>query len=174
MGAANDVTDDTSGKQAQVRAATLRISELIRHCKLICAAPGDDLAIWRADEDNDGVIDPTELVYLEAGQNRDRLQLLEFLWSIGWPLALSDIRDINTKEALILAGTTRRTVLVPECSNVAFVGLDDVVARSRFVGISFNLSENDIVRQYQINAGLRGWAGHLLTEAGDSIVSDDD
>jgi len=37
---AYDATDDTDRKQAQVRYASLRISELIRHCKLICAVSG--------------------------------------------------------------------------------------------------------------------------------------
>ncbi|MCH7559430.1 MAG: prepilin-type N-terminal cleavage/methylation domain-containing protein, partial [Planctomycetes bacterium] len=50
MGTANDVADDSSQKQAQVRYATLRISELIRHCKLICGTPGSDVAVWRADD----------------------------------------------------------------------------------------------------------------------------
>jgi len=45
VGVANDTTDDTSQKQAQVRYATLRISDLIRHCKLICGAPNGDLAV---------------------------------------------------------------------------------------------------------------------------------
>jgi len=68
LGSANETSDDTSEKQAQVRYATLRISELIRYCKLICAAPGDDLAVWRADDNADGEINPQELVYLEMGR----------------------------------------------------------------------------------------------------------
>lgn len=174
MGAANDVTNDTSQKQAQVRSATLRISELIKHCKLICAAPGDDLAIWRADDNADGKINPTELVYLEAGQARDRLQILEFSGPTAWDLTLSDTGDTNTKDALILACTPTRALLVPQCSNVQFVGLDPVVPRSRFVGITFELVENDVTRQYQVNGALRGWSGHLLNATADTIVSDDD
>jgi hypothetical protein len=174
VSSANDATDDTSWKQAQVRAATLRISDLIRHCKLICAAPGDDLAVWRADDNNDGKINPTELVYIEAGQLRDRLQLLEFSWAMSWDLTLSELTDTNTKEALILACTTRQIVVVPQCSNVRFSGLDAVVPRSRFVSISFDLGENNTTHRYQISASLRSWAGNLLNETGDSIVSDDD
>lgn len=173
-GAANDVTDDTSWKQAQVRAATLRIAELIRHSKLICAAPGDDLVIWRADDNNDAKINPTEVVYVEAGQSRDRLQLLEFSWAMSWDLTLGELADNNTKEALKMACTTQQTVLVPECSNVEFTGLDAVLPESRFVSISFDLPENNVVHHYQINTALRGWAGNLLNETGDSIVADDD
>lgn len=173
LGAANDATDNRAEKQAQVRYASLRISELIRHCKLICGTPGNDLTIWRADDNNDRKINPTELVYLEAGQERERLQLLEFSWSGSWDLTISELKDVNTKSALILACTERRTVMVPECSNVEFQ-FDALPPRSRFVNISFDLVENDVARQYQINAALRSWAGHLLNEAGDAIVSDDD
>jgi prepilin-type N-terminal cleavage/methylation domain-containing protein len=169
VSSANDVTDDTSWKQAQVRAATLRISDLIRHCKLICAAPGDDLAIWRADDNDDGKINPTELVYIEAGQLRDRLQLLEFSWAMSWDLTLSELTDTNTKEALMLACTTRQIVVVPQCSNVQFSG-----PRSRFVSISFDLAQNNTTHRYQLSASLRSWAGNLLNDAGDAIVSDDD
>lgn len=173
LGAANDATDDTSRKQAQLRYTTLRISDLIRHCRLICGMPGNDLAIWRADDNNDGKINPTELVYLEAGQEKDRLGLLEFSWTGSWELTISETQDINTKTALILACTERRTVLMPECSDVQF-HLDDVPPQSRRVGISFNLTENEIERNYQINAALRGWAGNLLNAAADSIITDDD
>jgi prepilin-type N-terminal cleavage/methylation domain-containing protein len=174
VSAANDAADDTSSKQAQVRAATLRISDLIRHSRLICAAPGDDLVIWRADDNNDGNINPTELVYLEAGQLTDQLGLLEFSWAFAWNLTLAELADINTKEALTLACTTQRTLVVPQCSNVRFAGLDVVVPRSRFVSIAFDLAEDNRTHQYQISASIRSWAGNLLNEAGDSIVSDDD
>ena len=35
MGVANDAGNDTTYKQAQVRYATLRISELIRNCRFV-------------------------------------------------------------------------------------------------------------------------------------------
>ncbi|HUT29963.1 MAG TPA: prepilin-type N-terminal cleavage/methylation domain-containing protein [Sedimentisphaerales bacterium] len=174
VGAANDATDDTARKQAQVRAATLRISELIRYSRMICAAPGNDLAIWRADDDKDGMIDPTELVYLEAGQLRDRLQLLQFSWTMSWDLTLGELADTNTKEALMLACTTTCIPLMPQCSNVQFSGLQDVVPQTRSVTVSFDLEENNVLNHYQINASLRCRAENLLNDTGDSIVSDDD
>ena len=172
MGTANDISDDTAQKQAQLRYATVRVSELIRHCKLICATTGDDLAIWRADDNDDGKINPTELVYLEAGQERDYLQLLDFSWSVNWNLSLDDIRDINTKDVLIMTCTERRTLIMPECSNVEFT-FDAAPPNSGFVSISFGLSENNVVCRYQINAALCSRAGHLLDGAG-NIVEDDD
>ncbi|UCF43196.1 MAG: prepilin-type N-terminal cleavage/methylation domain-containing protein [Planctomycetota bacterium] len=170
---ANDVSDDTSQKQAQVRYATLRISELIRHCKLICGAPGDDLCIWRADDNGDDKINPTELVYIESGTGRDFLQLLDFTWSASWNLTLFETQDINTKDALVMACDERRMLVVPECSNVRFA-FDEAPPMSKLVSISFELYENGVTRQYQINASLRGWTGHLLNATADAIVSDDD
>lgn len=173
LGAANDAADDISQKQAQVRYATLRISDLIRHCKLICGTVGNDLVIWRVDDNNDGKINPEELVYLESGQDRDRLQLLEFSWSDSWELTISETQDINTKSTLILSCTERRTVLVPECSNVQFT-TDLAPPWSKVVNITFNLAENGGMCQYQINSALRGWAGHLLDSSGEIVSIDDD
>lgn len=169
----HDATDDTSQKQAQVRYATLRISELIRHCKLICGAPGDDLCIWRSDDNGDGKINPIELVYIESGMGRDFLQLMDFTWSASWDLTLLETQDINTKEALVVACDERMMMVVPECSNVQFA-FDQAPPMSKSVTISFELYENGMTRQYQISASLRSWAGHLLSATSDAIVADDD
>lgn len=168
MGAANDQTNDTSQKQAQVRYATLRISELIRHCKLICGTPGNDLAVWRADDNNDGQININELVYIERGTARDYLRLCEFPSSDTSLVSLSDIATLSASDYSVTY-----VPLVPQCSNVEF-GFDVVPPKSRFVSITFYVLENDFVHLYQISAALRGWAGNLLDGSGNNIVSDDD
>ncbi len=166
--AANDATDDSSQKQAQVRFTTLRISELIRHCKLICGTPNGDLAVWRADDNGDGQININELIYIERGMGRDYLRLCEFPSSDTSLVSLSDIETLSTGDYIVTY-----VPLVPQCSNVEF-SLDAEPPNSRFVSISFDVLENDIVRQYQISAALRGWAGNLLDGSGNNIVSDDD
>ena len=168
VGAANDTTDDTSQKQAQVRFATLRISELIRHCKLICGTPNGDLAIWRADNNGDGQININELVYIERGVGGDYLRFCEFTLSDASIVNLSDIQTLSTSSYSVTY-----ILLVPQCTNVQF-SFDVVPPYSRFVSISFDVLENGIVRQYQINTSLRGWAGNLLDAGGNNIVSDDD
>ncbi len=173
LGAANDTTNDRAEEQAQVRYTSIRISELIRHCKLICGTADNDLAIWRADDNGNGEINPTELVYLESGVNRNYLRLLEFPSAASWPIPLSNILGGTTKPSLIILCDERRTILVPECNNVEFQ-FDVLPPHLRFVSISFDLVENDVAHNYQVSAALRGWAGHLLNEAGDAIVSDDD
>ncbi len=168
MGAANDAADDSSQKQAQVRYATLRISELIRHCKLICGTPGSDVAVWRADDNGNGQININELVYIERGTGWDILRLCEFPSSDTSLVNLSDIETLSTSNYDVMY-----VQLIPQCSDVQF-SLDVVPPNSRFVSIVFDVLENDIVRQYQISAVLRGWAGNLLDGSGDNIVSDDD
>ena len=170
VGAANDTTDDTSQKQAQVRFATLRISELIRHCKLICGTPSGEIAIWRADNNGDGQININELVYIERGAGGDYLRFCEFPLSDASIVNLSDVQTLSTSSYSVTY-----IPLVPQCSNVQF-SLDAVAvpAQSRLVSISFDLLENGIVRQYQINTFLIGWAGNLLDAGGNNIVSDDD
>lgn len=173
LGAANDTTNDRAEEQAQVRYASIRISELIRHCKLICGTADNDLAVWRADDNGDGKINPKELVYLEAGASRNYLRLLEFSSTSSWPIPLSNILSGTTKPSLITLYNERWTTLVPECNNVEFQ-LDALPPYVRFVSISFDLDENDVAHNYQVSAALRGWAGNLLNEAGDAIISDDD
>lgn len=172
LGAANDSSNDTAVKQAQVRYATLRISELIRHCKLICGTPGNDLAVWRADDNGDGKINPTELFYIEAGQNRNYLRLLEFSSGSG-SIPLSSIQSGEVKPVLELYCSNRHIVLVPECSDVQFYP-DDITPNSKFVSISFDLDEDGVTYSYQINTSLRAWAGHLLDGSGEIVYGDDD
>jgi len=167
MSSANDATDDTSSKQAQVRYATLRISELIRHCKMICGMSGDDLAVWRADDNGDGQININELVYIERGQDANYLRLCEF-FSGNLPINLDQIETLSPT-----GYSVRYVPLVPQCSNVQFI-FDVLPPKSRFLSISFDVVENNAVHHYQINNELRSWAGNLLNGTGDEIVTDDD
>ena len=173
MGTADDTSSNTSQKQAQVRYATVRISELIRHSKLICCSTSEDLAIWRADDNSDGQVSIDELVYIERGPDRDRLRLCDFSSSDGSPISLGSIQALSTDWWSPYSSGINYTALIPECSSVEFV-FDVLPPQSRFVSISFALLENDVSHQYQISAGLRGWAGNLLNQSGDSLVSDDD
>jgi len=173
LSTANDITDNTSQTQAHVRYATLRISELIRHCKLICGMSGDDLAVWRADDNGNGQINPQELLYIEMGTGRDYVQLLDFPSAGNWRITLSSILSGTAKQELILICDERQTRLVPVCSNAQIV-LDSSPPWSRSVSLSFDLVENGAVRQYQISAALHGFSGHLLDDSGEVINSDDD
>lgn len=175
ISSANRATDDTSQRQAQVRFATMRISELIRHCKLMCYVNANELAVWRADDTpgGEGQVNAGELVYIEIDNNR--IRFMDFssvpaaLETV--PLALDQLEGL--KPSLMSDCTERHAVLVPDCSNVDFGFLPALPPQSKFVTISFDILENNAVRRYQVNAALRGWAGHLL-DSGNAIVSDDD
>ncbi len=170
---ANEFSNDTGRMQAQIRFATLRISELIRHSKLVCYYAGsDDLAVWRADDNNDGQISISELVYIDSGSAHDHLRLCEFPSSNNTAINLSSIGPFATNWWSAYSAEANYTGMMPECSNVQF-GFDVLPPQSRFVTISFDVVENGIARQCQINAKLRGWAGNLLDSSG-NIVSDDD
>jgi len=175
MTTAIDSSNDTGKKQAEVRYATLTISELVRQCKLVCGTPGNDLAIWKSDDDNDGKIDATELVYIETGNNRNYIQLLDFPIKPEW-LDFHFNPDITQspwfKVWLKWWCQERYIVLVEQCSNAQFL-LDTAPPETEFVNISFNLEKNGVSHQYQISASLRTRAGHLL-DSNDQIVSDDD
>ena len=169
----NDVTDETSKNQAQIRFAALRVSELIRHCKLVCYASTDEVVLWRADDKYmDGKINIGELVYIEAGAVQDHLRLCEFDPSNSTAINPSSIGSFATNWWSAYSAEANYTGLMPECSNVQF-GFDVLPPQSRFVTISYDVIENGIARQCQISAKLRGWAGNLLDSSG-NIVSDDD
>jgi prepilin-type N-terminal cleavage/methylation domain-containing protein len=171
---ANDASNDTDRKQAQVRFATLRVTELIRHCKLICLASPDDFAVWRADDNEDGQINFSELVYIEKGEDSDHLHFCEFSVSLWDPTVnLSDIQAFSSNWWVMFNMHVESMALIPQCSNVQFQ-FDDLPPQSKFVNISFELTENDTVRQYHIDSTLRCWAGHLLNDTGSDLISDDD
>lgn len=171
MGTANNATDDLSLKQAQVRFVTLRIQDLIRHSKLICFAGSDDMAIWRADDNNDGNINIGELVYIEAGSNRDHLQICEFSSSDSTAINIGSINSFANNWWSVYCSDADYIQVIPECSNVQF-SFDVLPPQSGFASITFDISENNIVRQCQITGKVRGPAVNLLYEG--DITSDDD
>jgi len=171
LGAVNDAANDMAEKQAQVRYATLRISELIRHCKLICGTPNNDLAIWREDVNDVGQININELVYIERGTNKDFLQLCEFPSSDTTRVTLSQVQTLSPNNCVLL---------IPQCSNNSvefYLHIPPPYTKPQYtdlVKITFEMKENNVYHTYQINNALRGWAGHLLSADGRSIVGDDD
>lgn len=172
VGSANDLSEDVSFKQAHIRQATLRLSELIRNSKLVTlCGDGDDLAVWRADDDLDNEIDPAELAYIEAGSARDHIYLVEFPGAGAGKITLADIISGTAQGSLAFLYDEQRAELIPQCSNVEFYP-EGINTDSEFVSISFDIDEAGHNRHYQINAALRCRAEHLLS--GSTIVSDDD
>lgn len=179
MTTAVDSSDDIAEKQARVRHVTLTISELLKHCKLVCGRPDNDLAIWKSDDDDNGKINITELVYIETGSKGNYIQLLDFpnvpKWLPTW-LKYPDLINIKSpwfKTILKWYFQERYVVLVEQCSNAQFY-LDLETPKTQFVSLSFVLQENGAAHPYQINASLRTHAAYLLDSADHIVAADDD
>jgi prepilin-type N-terminal cleavage/methylation domain-containing protein len=183
MNSAGVATDDMSRKQAQVRFATLRISDLIRQCKLVCYASKEELAVWAEDKDNNNIINLDEVTYIEAGTAYDHLQLYTFTGST--PINLGVIKALSTNWwSAYGTKNSPATALIPlptppkpaQCSNVTFYrdATDLPPPNSKIVSITFNLIENRVSTKYQINAALHARAANLYDAATNSIVTDDD
>ena len=165
--------EDTAARQAYLRHTTLHLSELIGKCKLICAAPGNDLAIWRADDNADNRINLNELVYIERGENLDTLRLCQFSSADNPDVTLADLPLAATKASQTSTYSPTYLPLMPDCNNVQFT-LDAAPPFSKLFTVSFDLVEDRMVHRYQITAALRCQAAHLLNEAGSALVRDDD
>ena len=170
---ADDAADDTSQKQAQLRYTTLRISELLKHSRLICAAFTDDLAVWRADDNGNGQLNMNELTYIERGSGANRVRLCEFVSGGNPVLPLSALGSLSSAWWGAYGATEKYTLLIPQCGNVQ-ISMDTSPPNTKFVSVSFDLSENGTLHHYEISAALRSWAGHLLNASGQLVSSDDD
>lgn len=178
MNTAANVGADTALSQAQLRHTCLRLRDLIGNGKLICAAPGNDLVVWRADDNGNEAIDVNEVVYIERGTDLNRLRLCRFETVGSNLVTLGDLADSNSKSALAARHNEQFTPLVPDCNDVSFTcrrdDPSDPMPLTRHVTVSLGLIENGSVRRYEIDAALRAWAGHLLSADGTALVSDDD
>ncbi len=175
MNSAGRVAGDTAFRQAQVRQATVRITELVGKCRLICAAPGNDLVIWSVDDKDNGDdrINLNELAYIERGTNRDMLRLCRFNSADNPQKSLSDLALAATKAQLIANYPTEYIPLIPDGTNVQFT-LDVAPPRSELLAISFEVTESDTVNTYQIVTAVRCRAAHLVNDAGTALVAADD
>lgn len=171
MGNANDSSDDARLKQAQVRYATLRICDLIRQCKLVCSSHSSDIAVWRADDNRDGKMNAGEVVYLDKGEGSNYLRINEISSPSILGLQIGQIAAVTTPWWVAMNGSMESTMLIPQCSNVQFI-LDAAAPYTKCVTILFDMTEEGVVRHYQISETLRCWAGNMLN--GGNIVSSDD
>jgi prepilin-type N-terminal cleavage/methylation domain-containing protein len=146
MSSSSSGAEDISFKQAQVRFASLRLSELIHRCRLVYSfnAGTGSVVLW-LDNNLDNAVSADELVTIEAGASRNYIKIQEP--GVGSFFA------------------------IPQCSSVQFT-FDQTPPRSKTVNIAYQITEDGIVHQYRLNASLRSWAGNLLN--GSTMVSDDD
>jgi prepilin-type N-terminal cleavage/methylation domain-containing protein len=176
ISSAYDSTVEINEKQARIRCTDLRITDLIRHSKLICAALPRDLVVWRADDNNDNQINVSEIVYIETVYWNSYIRLLQFFpknpgSDIAIPLFY--INGWYIKNWLIYKYPEQYTTLIDQCQDV-IITLDKAPPYTTQVNITFNIEENEQVRTYQINSTLRCWAGNLINTFGGLSAEDDD
>lgn len=188
LSSASRASNDVVYTQTQVRFVTLRIVDLIRHGRMVCAQFGDTLVIWKTDYNQNNRIDINEVVYLEFDAADETLRLYEFsvpgnpcvLAVLGLPsgtAVLAELAKPATKQALIeecqAAGQVRETTILNGCRDLSF-WLHESPPRTRRVTISFLLAEGGDERQYEIDAAMRVSAQHLLRGNPPELMSDDD
>lgn len=174
MSRGSTVGSDYAGAQAQIRRATVYVSDLVSRCSLICAAPGNDLAIWRNDDNHDGRINLNELVYLERGPNRGYLRLCTFASAANPPIDLSVLGVSTTKSQYLSVYDGSSTSLLPKCNDAQFLFLDAAPPATKLLGITFGFQENGVFRPYNMVVATRCRAAHLLNAAGSELVARDD
>jgi len=168
LGSAARSTDELGEHQMALRCATVRISELVKRSVMAFAAPDNGIALWTGDQNDDGLINGSELVYIETDETGHTLRLLDFP---GQNLSVT-IENIETgagKTDLINNTDERYITLLPECSNVQLT-----LGSGTLVNILFDLTEAGVTSSYQICATLRCSADHLLGPAGEPDGGDDD
>lgn len=176
MSSAYDASDETAEIQSRLRVTTLRICELIKNSKLILDNRGDRVVLWQGDFNGNNMINPNEIVYIDSGGGRNCIRLVEFDPSgvyTGFPISMFDIQNGSFYAAFTASGLAEYTTFVPQCGNVVFT-TDVNPPYTRRVTLSFDLSENGIVHNYEINSTLRCWAGNLINSSGIIVSQDDD
>jgi len=176
LGYANDSIDDVSEIQSRIRYTTMRLGELVRNSKLICANSGSSVAIWQADYNGDNQIDPNEIVYIESGSSNNYIKLVGFSSTAAvasFPRTLGSIGNGQARTWLNANTQVKDVNLINNCSYVTFT-TDQSPPSSKRLNILFGISHKGIVRNYQICTYLRCYASYLLDPNGQIVSNDDD
>lgn len=169
IGSANRYSEERSDHQMALRCATVRITDLVRRSVMAFDAPAGGIALWTGDNNDDGLINGSELVYIGTDAGGQSLLLLDFPGQ-SQSVTVGEIEAGTAKTDLISVTDERYMTLLPECSNVQLY----LPWPYTFVNIMFDLTENNTTTPYQICAALRCSADHLLDAAGEPDGEDDD
>lgn len=173
MSSASRTSDDTIVKEAQSRQARLWIGELIRNCRMICASPGSDVVIWRADDNDDGLINVGEIVYIERGSGLNMLRLCQFSPTEATAYSLASLRAATMKAFLVSKYAETYVSLIPSCTNVQF-SYDAAPPFTRRLTTSFSLIENGAAHPYEMTMAMRARVDSLLKPDGTALDGDGD
>ncbi len=174
MSNASTAGGDSALRQAQLRHATVRLSELIGNCKMICAAPGTDLAVWTADTNGNGLINVNELIYVERGTDRKYLRLRRLSSGSNPTRTIAQLALTTTKTQLLNLCSSSTISFIPDCEDASFAFHDVAPPRTGLLAVSFSLMENGVYQRHEIVTGVRCRADYLLNAAGEIITTGDD
>ncbi len=172
MNSATTTGSDAALAQARLRLGMVRIVEVIRDCRMILTASDTELAIWLADSNGDGGINVNELAFLDCTAAHDRLDMVRSSLAddpvtfSGGSLSVSRADVMNSYAGVLIP-------LLAECGNVQLV-CDSAAPSTRRVTISFELTQDQVASRHEVDVTLLAWAGHLLNDAGDGLVTGDD
>jgi prepilin-type N-terminal cleavage/methylation domain-containing protein len=173
MNSATTAGSDAASSQARLRLGMVRIVEVIRNCRMILTASDTELAIWLADYNGDGGINVNELAFLDCTATHDTLRLVRF-YSVSDPSVTFSSGVLSVSQASLMSGNAVASVsLLPACGNVQ-LACDPAAPSTRRVTISFELTQDHVARRHEVDVTLLAWAGHLLNDAGDGLVTGDD
>jgi hypothetical protein len=173
MSSATRASEDVAFAQTQMRTATLHLADLIQRCRMICAAPGDDIVVWKSDDNHDGRINLNELAYIERGTSHNYLHMGLFSNAANPEIAFSSLGLAATKASLISTYGMTDVALLRSAASVQFT-LDATPPASRRLVISLDLTEDQAVHHYEMALAMVGSAANLLNAAGTDLVTDDD
>jgi hypothetical protein len=150
----------------------MRLGELIRNSKLVCAKWDSSVAIWQADYNDNSRIDPNEIVYIEYDGSNNCLKLISFTSTgavASFPRTLGSIGNGQARTWLNANTQVNDVNLINNCSDVTFT-TDQPPPRTERLNIFFTINQ----QKYQITAQLRCYAGYLLNDANEIDPNDDD
>lgn len=173
MSHASTAGGDSALRQAELRNATVRLSELIGNCKMICAAPGTDLAVWTADTNGNGLVNVNELIYLERGTDRKYLRLRRLYSASNPSRTIAQLALTTTKTQLLNLCSSSTISFIPDCNDAQFAFRDVAPPRTRLLATSFCMTEDNVYQRYEIVTGVRCRADYLLDASGEIIKTTD-
>lgn len=170
LNSASESTEDIGARQMTLRCATVRVSELVKRSVMAFTTPDNGIALWLGDGNDDGLINGSELVFIEKDTDGKSILLLDFPGQ-NMPLTIENIQNGAGKTDLVAATDERYINILSQCSNIQLT-LDP---SGIFVNILFDLTEAGVTSFYQISSTLRCSAHHLLDPAGEPHgLGDDD
>lgn len=180
MSSASTAGGDSALRQAHLRNATVRLSELISNCKMACVVSGQDLAIWTADRNNDSMVNvnvnvtDNELIYVEYKGADRKLQLRLLKPLINRTYTIDKLALPTTKTQVLNLSYSTTVLLIDDCNDAQFVPLDALSLRTRLLAIRFQTMEDGAYQWHEIVAGVRCRADYLFSASGEVILTGDD